>query len=137
MPKLVVDLQRGLIEVDASDQFVIRVYNDVRETILQRLASGSERQHDKGGDGTKTPHPEAKKTRKRTRTGGPSCAARIEGIKEDGFFKEPKSAGDVKATLKERGSTYPSNRVAAALTNLTKAGKLRRFDEIGWKYQNP
>jgi hypothetical protein len=137
--KLVVDLQRGVLEIDASDQFVDRVYTDVRDTILSKLASGSSQDEIDGDQVAEKPtgSDTGKKTRRRTRAGGPSCASRIEAVKEEGFFKEPKGAGDVRAKLKERGTTYPSKNVAAALNNLTKAGKLRRFDENGWKYQNP
>jgi len=138
MPKLVVDLQRGLIEVEASDQFVSRVYSDVRETILKKLASDTHHQNAKERAATETPPKEdGAKTRKRARSGGPSCASRIEAAKEEGYFKEPRSAGEIREKLKEQGSTYASKNIAAALTNLTKARKLRRFNENGWKYQNP
>jgi hypothetical protein len=139
MPKLLVDLQRGLIEVDGSDQFVSRVYSDVRETILNKLASGSRSPEvaDTPTRATQQTGETTKKTRRRTRAGGPSCASRIEAVKDEGFFKQAKSAGEVRAKLKERGTTYPSKNIAAALNNLTKSGKLRRFDEGGWKYENP
>jgi hypothetical protein len=134
-----VDLQRGLIEVDGSDQFVSRVYSDVRETILSKLASSPAAPNpDDPPIGTTQQTGEAtRKPRRRTKAGGPSCASRIEAVKEEGFFKQAKSAGEVRAKLKERGTTYPSKNIAAALNNLTKAGKLRRFDEGGWKYENP
>lgn len=138
MSKLVVDLQRGLIEVDASDQFITRVYSDIRETILQKLATTSGRQESDGDENGGTQQlSDVKKTRRRARAGGPSCASRIEAIKEEGFFKEPKSAGEVREKLKERGTTYAPKNVAASLTDLTKRKKLRRFNENGWKYQNP
>jgi hypothetical protein len=139
MAKLVVDLQRGLIEVDASDQLVTRVYTDVRDTILEKLASNSVRQEVDNGQ-ISAPSPEgdtAKKTRRKPRAGGPSCASRIQAIQDEGFFKVPKSAADVRDKLKERGTTYASKNIAASLTDLTKRAKLRRFNENGWKYQNP
>lgn len=135
MPKLVVDLQRGLIEVEASDQLVTRIYSDIRDELLSRLASNPVQPDDADPDTHSSP--EAIRARKRVRGGGPSCASRIESIKEEGFFKEPKGAAEVREKLKERGTTYASNNIAAALTNLTKASKLRRFNDKGWKYQNP
>ena len=138
MAKLVVDLQRGLIEVDASEEVIKRVYSDVRDTILEKLAANSTRQEYENEGVNGTPQaPEERKTRKRARTGGPSCAARIQAIQDEGFFKEPKSAAAVREKLKERGTTYASKNIAASLTDLTKRAKLRRFNENGWKYQNP
>lgn len=138
MAKLVVDLQRGLIEIDASDQLVNRVYSDVRDTILSRLASTPVREEPGDDPGVVVPPADnGKKTRRRARTGGPSCASRIEALKGEGFFKEPRSNAEIGKKLKERGTTYQSKNIAAALNSLTKSGKLRRFDEGGWKYQNP
>ena len=139
MPKLVVDLQRGLIEIDASDELVKRVYSDVRETILSRLASGAayEGNREEPDAGTPPAGSTGKKARKKARVGGPSCASRIEAMKDEDFFKTPQSPRDIRDKLKERGTTYASNHIGAALNQLTKAGKLRRFNENGWKYQNP
>jgi hypothetical protein len=139
MPKLVVDLQRGLIEVDASDEFVRRVYSDVRDTILSKLASAPVREENntEQAGGKSSPTKATKKPRRKGRTGGPSCASRIEEIKEEGFFKEPRSQSEIREKLKERGTTYAANQVAASLTDMTKRRMLRRFNENGWKYQNP
>lgn len=138
MPKLVVDLQRGLIEIDASDELVKRVYSDVRDTILSRLASSPAQEDFGETPGVTPPAPDAaKKPRRKTRAGGPSCASRILEIKDEGFFKEPKSPREVREKLKERGTTYASNQIAASLVDMTKGRKLRRFNENGWKYQNP
>ncbi|WP_395612952.1 hypothetical protein [Allosphingosinicella sp.] len=137
MAKLTIDLQRGLIEVDGDEKFVERVYADVRETLLTKLAAATV-EPDAPGEQSKSAESETpKRAKRRPRTGGPSCAGRIESIKDEGFFKQPKAAAEVREKLKEKGTTYGSNNVAAALNNLTKAGKLRRFNENGWKYQNP
>ena len=137
MAKLTVDLQKGHIEVDGDEKFVERVYADVRDMILAKLASTPVQPEAAGpSDEAQTTEVE-KKTRRRTKSSGPSCAARIDAIKEEDFFKQPKSPSEIREKLKERGTTYESKNVAAALNNLTKSGRLRRFNEDGWKYQNP
>ena len=136
MAKMSIDLQKGLIEVEGDEKFVERVYGDVKETVLVNLsARTAEPTPSEGSELANNEEP--RKARRRARTGGPSCAARIEVVKDEGFFKQPRSAAEVRGKLKEKGTTYASKNVAAALNNLTKSGKLRRFNEGGWKYENP
>lgn len=138
MTTLLIDLQRGVIEVEGDEKFVERVYSEFRESIVEKLSTGvPEAPPDERQDPSYSKTATQKATRKRSKTGGPSCASRIEAIKLDDFFKTPRSAGEVREKLKEKGTTYASKNVAAALNNLIKTGKLRRFDDGGWKYQNP
>ena len=80
--------------------------------------------------------PKAKQVRRRK--GGPSCASKITILKEEDFFAEPRSPSEVKDKLAERASTYESKHVAAALADLIKSSRLRRFKKDGnYMYQNP
>ena len=139
MAKMIIDLQKGLIEIEGVEKFVERVYSDLREATLDKLSRGTfdVRPRDEDQETPIEAGASAKKTRRRSKTGGPSCSSRIEAIKEENFFKTGRSSGEVREKLKEKGTTYESKNVAAALNNLIKAGKLRRFNDDGWKYQNP
>ncbi|QLC25922.1 hypothetical protein HFP57_13405 [Parasphingopyxis algicola] len=139
MSKLVIDLRSGTIDVEGEQEFVEIVYADMKDLAISRFgelpldAPGQVPQSDQKLPKTKTSKP----VRNR-KTGGPSCASRIEVLKEESFFDEPRSPAAIREKLAEKGATYESKNIAAALTNLTKAGKLRRFKDDGhWMYQNP
>lgn len=138
MAKMIIDLQKGLIEVEGDEKFIERVYSDFRASALDKLSTAK---FDSGGQGDVRENgdetPPAKKARRRVKTTGPSCASRIRNLKDEGFFKAARSAGEVKEKLREKGTTYASKNVAAALNDVIKSGELRRFDEGGWQYQNP
>jgi hypothetical protein len=139
MAKLIIDLQAGRIEVDGDEKFVERMYSEFREATLQKLSNGTfERSSvDQKGEQESSAASPAR-GRRRGKVGGPSCASRIEALKGEDFFKTPRSPAEVREKLAEKGSTYDSNNIAAALSNLTKASKVRRFKDGGnWKYQNP
>jgi hypothetical protein len=71
-------------------------------------------------------------------TRGVSCRARIAGMKGEGFFAQPRTAGEVEGALRERATPYQSNAVAAALNQVTQKRTLRRYREDGkWRYVNP
>jgi hypothetical protein len=142
MAKMLFDLQRGVIEVDGEEQFVERVYTDLRSTLLDKVAnlSAPSAQLDKEATAAwgATIAEEPRKARKRTKNSGPSCASRIDSLKADHFFDELRSSKDIGDKLREKGTAYEGKHVAAALISMTAGGKLRRVLEGGvWKYQNP
>jgi hypothetical protein len=138
MARMIIDLQKGLIEVEGDEKLVERVYSDLKEITLDKLSNGTfDAPRDERDEIAEDAEKPSRTPRRRAKAGGPSCASRIETLKKEAFFAAGRSVGDVRNKLREKGSTYESKNVAAALTNLTKAGKLRRFNEGGWKYQNP
>lgn len=139
MTKLVIDIRNGLIEADGERDFVETIYAHFKDVALARLldAKAAEVQTPQSYTTTPTATEKSKPTR-RSKAGGPSCASRIEGLKVENFFDEPRTPSEVREKLSEKGSTYESKNVAAALNNLIKSSKLRRFKfEGNWKYQNP
>lgn len=144
--RLTVNLATGVVEAEGDLQFVQGIYNDLRETILKRSAtlpnadsvvppavSGGEEEGTEG-NGFKPRNP----PRRRSKASGPSCASRIQTLKDEGYFSELRSAGDVGAKLREKGTAYEGKHVAASLIDLVKRGALRRVSESGvWSYQNP
>jgi hypothetical protein len=139
MAKMLFDLQRGLIEIEGEEPFVEKVYADLRATLSQKVANYAASTPEAEADVAESnASDEPKKTRKRGKSSGPSCAARIDGLKSDKFFDQLRTSKEVTDKLREKGTAYEGKRVAAALLNLTSSGKLRRLQEEGvWKYQNP
>ena len=64
---------------------------------------------------------------------------RIEGLISKGFFKQPKTIGDVKESLETMGHIYPTTHLSPSLIRLTRSGLLRRIknDKNEWTYVNP
>ncbi len=67
---------------------------------------------------------------------------RIMELVPDGFFKEPKSVGEIKAELKNRGYAYSDATIGMALLSLTRRRDLRRLlekkgDRTQYLYTNP
>ena len=140
MAKMLFDLQRGVIEIDGEEKFVEKVYGDIRDTMLGKLGSLSAQptQTDTASKTDTAAREDPPKVRRKPRATGPSCPSRIEALKEENFFKDLKTAKEIGARLREKGTAYEGKRIASALLNLTSAGKLRRLQEGGvWKYQNP
>jgi hypothetical protein len=139
MAKMLFDLQRGLIEIEGEEQFVEKVYNDLRATLSHKVANYSALLPDpETAIAEPSTSDEPKKTRKRSKSSGPSCASRIDALKSDKFFDQLRTAKEVTDKLRQKGTAYEGKRVAAALLNLTSSGKLRRIEEDSvWKYQNP
>lgn len=67
---------------------------------------------------------------------GQSCAARILTLKEEGFFKDHRSATEIVEGLKGKGWTHAPNQVGAALTQMFTRGVIQRTKEGNgsWKY---
>lgn len=67
-----------------------------------------------------------------------STSGRILLLKDEGFFRSPKSIGEVSEELKAHGWHYPLSTVGARLLELTQKRSLRRQKiKKGWKYTNP
>ena len=57
-------------------------------------------------------------------------------LKEEGFFKQHRSTGDIVEGLKGKGWTHAGNQVGAALTNMFGRGDIQRTKEGSgpWSY---
>ena len=138
MSRLQIDIQRGFIEVEGERDLVESVYRDFKDIILPKFQDSNytavvESSGLQAKDGSKS-----KPKQVRRRKGGPSCASKITILKEEDFFAEPRSPSEVKEKLAERAATYESKHVAAALADLIKSSRLRRFKKDGsFMYQNP
>ncbi|MFL6727966.1 MAG: hypothetical protein ACJ8FS_15855 [Sphingomicrobium sp.] len=143
--RLTVNLANGVIEAEGDSDFVKSIYADLREIIIARSASlravsGSPNftPPDDADEASDTDAQKGKKGRRRGKASGPSCASRISALKDEGYFSELRSAGDVGAKLREKGTAYEGKHVAASLIDLVRRGALRRVSKGGsWSYQNP
>ena len=133
----------GLIEVEGEADVVLRVYDDLKEVILGRLAR--ERPPTDTASPTDVEESAAgepiildKKRRAVAKRSGPSCASRILELKSADFFKDLRDTKPVGDALSTRGHNYEGKHIAAALIDLTKRGTIRRLKRDGnWVYQNP
>ncbi|MEW9309762.1 hypothetical protein [Labrys neptuniae] len=67
---------------------------------------------------------------------GQSCPARIQILKEEGFFKEHRSPADIVEALKTKGWTHNLNQVGAATSQMFSKGIIQRT-KVGkgpWQY---
>jgi hypothetical protein len=137
MASFVVDIRQGHIQVEGEEKFVERVYADFRELLVKQL-SGIDLADPGAAEQQIQDMPKPKSARKSGKRSGPSCAARIDGLKAEGFFDTLQTAREVTEKLREKGTAYEGKHVAAALINMTSSSKLRRVKEGGgWKYQKP
>lgn len=78
-------------------------------------------------------HPEVSKKRGRKPVrqppAGQSCPARIQVLKDEGFFKEHRAGADIVAGLNAKGWTHNLNQVGAATSALFNKGILQRTKE--------
>jgi hypothetical protein len=59
----------------------------------------------------------------------------VGGLIEDGFFRPPKTLGDVRSALAQRGHHYPRTTLSPLLLRLVRKRDLRRLQENGrWVY---
>jgi hypothetical protein len=71
-----------------------------------------------------------------------STSGRILVLKDEGFFKSPKSIGKIKAELQAHGWHYPVTTLSGELIKLVQKRKLRRQkgkegNKAVWQYTNP
>jgi hypothetical protein len=120
----------GTGETAVSSQFPAEMLKStgLRKGVRQRKRKGRDSQSEDG----------ASPDRRSGITRGISCRARIAGMQGEGFFAQPRTAGEVAGALRERATPYQSNAVAAALNQITQNRTLRRYREDGkWRYVNP
>ena len=67
--------------------------------------------------------------------GGPTT--HITELAHDDFFSQPRSLGDVKTGLAERGHPYPVESLSGPIVTVVQQKLIRRYKEGGtWKYIN-
>lgn len=71
-----------------------------------------------------------------------SVAGRLLVLKEEGFFKSPKSLAEIREDLRAHGWHYPNATIAARLIKLVQMKRLRRQRvkdgrKSSWNYSNP
>lgn len=142
-----IDAPAGVVEIEGEKDFV--------EGLLAKLfplleeagfgsrppngASVSEIEETVDTEDVVPEQPEKSKAKKRTANKPPkghSCADRIISLKNDKFFKDHRSAGDIVEGLKNKGWTHSANQVGAALTNMFGRQEIQRTKEGNgtWKY---
>lgn len=134
--KIHINLSLGLLEVEGEEAFIKDIYQDAKTSGLLTVppVSPAVTNGSSESDGDQQTKPK-RNVVKRT---GPGCGARITELKDEKFFTDLREAKDIREALSAKGHNYESKHIAAALTDLTKRGVLRRLKRDGkWLYQNP
>ena len=134
MVKATINLKEGVLELEGPQEFVEKYLDLYRPDVHKWQSVPSQ----KGEVKTKEEAP--KRVRAAKPKGTPSCLGRIRTLINEDYFKEQRTSTEVMNWLKEqKGAIYGSGPVTAALNNLIKSGKLRRFkeDKGSYKYCNP
>ncbi len=76
---------------------------------------------------------EAKKT-KAPKSAKITIPTLVEELKQEGFFKKPKTLGEIKKRLAELGHNYAITTLSGGMQGQAKKRTLRRFKEKGKKY---
>jgi hypothetical protein len=76
-------------------------------------------------DGSESPKKRGRKAFKQP-PAGQSCPARIQVLKDEGFFKEHRAPAEIVAGLRAKGWTHNLNQVGAATSALFSKGTLQR-----------
>ncbi|HEY0414004.1 MAG TPA: hypothetical protein VGD66_12780 [Allosphingosinicella sp.] len=140
--RLTINLAAGIVEAEGPPELIERIYTDLRDTIVSRSSAPPPQEQvsppaDDANEGGEDEASKAKKPRRRGKS-GPSCASRIQALKEEGYFSDLRSASEVGTKLREKGTAYEGKHIAASLIDLVRRGVLRRVSEGGsWSYQNP
>ena len=75
------------------------------------------------------------KSKKTNSTSKVSIADQIEELKIEGFFDEPKSIGEIKSALSEKGMIYPITTLSGKLIEKVRRRELGRVKEDKkWRY---
>src|SRR6266403_515765 len=56
-----------------------------------------------------------------------SCSERIVSLRDDGFFKGPRTLGEIRSELQVRGWTYPVTSLSGPMQKLVQKRELRRM----------
>jgi len=74
----------------------------------------------------------SKASGKPTRSSGRATIATLaEDLREEGFFKKPKTLGEIKSKLADLGHTYPITGLSGPMQREVKSKRLRRFKQKG------
>lgn len=134
--KIHINLSQGLIEVEGTETFVTKVYNDFKERLGQQGNMPLQTVGGNAGAGKKTTSAKTKKGGKKK--GGPSCGERIRELEKEDFFKQERTPAEVREAIKNKGHPYETKLITATLINEFKSGRLRRLPNGKvWKYLNP
>jgi superfamily II DNA/RNA helicase len=68
------------------------------------------------------------KTRK-AKKGKQGVHALIDSLKQDGFFKKPRTLNDIRLKLKDLGHNYPLTSLSGRMGQQVRKGNLKRFKE--------
>lgn len=132
--KALINLKDGTIQLEGPQDFVEK-YLDKYHPIIEKGAKSASipEKKEEENEGEKA-------IQKRTRTAkskaGPTCGEKIRELINEGFFKEPKTGGQITEHLKsQKGLIYLSKDVAANLKRLFDKGNIKRITEGGvFKY---
>jgi hypothetical protein len=76
--------------------------------------------------------PKAKAAGKPARKGGKITVTTLaEDLREDGFFKKPKTLGEIRSKLADLGHNYPITGLSGPMRKEVKSKRLRRFKDKG------
>lgn len=139
-----IDAPAGIIDIEGEKEFVEGLLSKLFP-LIEEAGFGSKPQRatdplpneddadagqevEAADDAAKNVKPKAKRKRS-VAPKGHTCADRIIALKDDGFFKTKRSAGDIVTGLAEKGFTHQSNQVSAAGESPFKRGMLQRTKE--------
>jgi hypothetical protein len=63
-----------------------------------------------------------------------SCSERIVSLRDDGFFKTPRTLGEIRSELQMRGWTYPLTSLSGPMQKLVQKRELRRMSGQNGSY---
>lgn len=135
-----VDAPAGVVELEGEAQFVTDFF-DKFLPLIQAAGFGtgvstnageiSELVSETGAEATEPQKPKAKKRKRANPPAGASCRDRMTTLRQDGFFKEPKTPTEIVAGLAKKGWVHNVNQVGAALTNMFSKSEIQRTKDGG------
>lgn len=121
--KAIINLKEGLIELEGPVDFVREYLNRFAGKGLKTTPNGVKATPAEEGVKVKA-RPVRRKMGRRTRRITAVKAVRAEA--KAGFFNEPRSTGDVKQRLEEKGLSFSKNSIRIGFNRLIQAGLLSR-----------
>jgi hypothetical protein len=135
-----IDAPAGVVEIEGEKDFVEGLLGKLFP-LIEEVGFGSRPKSAVGIDPIADPAADvddevstdtAETSKKRVRRpvkqppAGQSCPARIQVLKEEGFFKEHRSPADIVEALKAKGWTHNLNQVSAATSTMFSKGTIQR-----------
>jgi hypothetical protein len=145
-----IDAPAGVVEIEGEKDFVEGLLGKLFP-LLEEVGFGSRPRNTDGADTiagstsdiadevasdpTETSKKRARKAVKQP-PAGQSCPARIQVLKEEGFFKEHRSPADIVGALKAKGWTHNLNQVGSATSKMFSRGVIQRTKNGNgpWQY---